>query len=166
MMHEPLLDELPSGAYSVPSAAGSTTLQVSDQLLTTIVFLFALSQQQDLDRSIYYVPLLAAISLAIISLNAMQEWIRITSSRETYHRHHLTTVLSKLAMLAIAYLAGLFTRSIAAIMTSGPGLGHFALESLVPAIVVLVLLVVVIYHMYALTTHRVDIVRWLPALEH
>jgi len=159
-----LLDDVPVGAYAVPAAAGSATLQITDTLLSTVVFFLALLQQQELDRSIYYVPLIAAIFLAIVVCQAVQEWMRVTAERETYHRHTLATVISKLAMLVVAYLMGLLTRSVSTNITSGPALGHFNAASLLPAVIVVVLLVARIYHMDSISRHRVDIVRWLPAM--
>lgn len=157
-----LLDELPSAGYAMPSAAGSATLQVTDGLLSTVVFFLALLQQQELDRSIYYVPLIAAIFLAIVTLQAAQEWLRAAAARETYHRHGLATVLAKLAMLVTAYLMGLLTRSVSTSITSGPARGHFDALAILTAFVVLVLLVVRIYHMDFISRHRLDITRWLP----
>lgn len=157
-----LLDEMPAGAYAVPAAAGSATLQVTDAMLSTVVFFLALLQQHELDRSIYYVPLIAGIFLAIVVCQAVQEWMRAAAARETFHKHTLATVLSKIAMLVVAYLMGLLTRSVSAGITSGPARGHFTAQSLLPAVVVVVLLVVRIYHADSISRHRVDIVSALP----
>jgi len=163
-MSTALLDDVPAGAYAVPTAAGSATLQITDTLLSTVVFFLALMQQVELDRSIYYVPLIAAIFLAIVVCQAVQEWMRATAEHETYHRHTLATVISKLAMLMVAYLMGLLTRSVSGNITNGPALGHFTAASLLPTVVVIVLIVVRIYHVDSISRHRVDIVRWLPAM--
>jgi len=162
--HAPLLDELPTGSYALPAAAGSATLQVVDGLLSTVVFFLALQQQQELDRSAYYVPLIAAICIMIMTLQAAQEWLRAAAARETYHRLGLATVISKLCMLAMAYLMGMLSRSLSTSMTNGPGHSHFTLDSMLPAIIVIVLFMIRVHHTMLIMSHRLDITRWLPSL--
>lgn len=162
--HAQLLDELPTGSYALPAAAGSATLQVVDNLFATVVFFLALLQQQELDRSAYYVPLIAAICIMIMTLQAAQEWLRVAASRETYHRIGLAIVISKLCMLGMSYLMGILSRSLANNMTNGPAHSSFNIEAMLPAFIVIVLFVIRIHHTVLILSHRLDITRWLPAL--
>lgn len=157
-----LLDDLPSGSYGMQSAAGSATLQVVDNLLSTVAFFLALVQQQQLDRSIYYVPLVAGILFAITLLAGMQEYMQDAAARDTYHRHGLATMLSKLVTLVMAYLLGILARSLAACVTNGPARDGFDITLIVVAFIVLVLFLVRIYHVTFIVRHRIDIIRWLP----
>lgn len=149
---------------AVPAVVGSLFLQLSDVILGTVVFFFAVQQQNELDKSAHYAAIMAAIVLAVIIFQAMQERVRSTVALRNYRRHALGRVVGKLLFLVIAYLTGLLSRTLSNSFTSGPRRGHFDMLSLVMPVVAIVLFVARIYHMSMISSHRAEITAALAAM--
>jgi len=148
-----------ASSTAAPVAFHTVLEQVLDSVMYAVVFVLALAQQSELDKSVHYLGNLVALFAAIILFHVVHQRLRGVVSSAGYRKHALGWVLSKLFLLAAAFLTGVFTRSISNDFTSGPTSGHFNLASSVLPITVVVLLISRLYHGTMLSTHHPDILR-------
>jgi hypothetical protein len=151
----PFVDD--DAAYGAPVVVASTVIQLFDNIMYVVVFVFGVLQQSELDKSAHYMALLAALVLCVLLFQAAQERLRALASDASYRKHAFGLVLSKLLMLAISYLTGLLARTLSSGFTNGPQHGHFDLLALALPIVLVVLIVVRMYHFQMSSAHRPDI---------
>lgn len=148
-----------SSPASAPTAVHTVLEQILDSVLFAVVFILALAQQNELDKSVHYLGNLVALFAAIILFYVIHQRLKQVVSSQGYRKHALGWVLSKLFLLAAAFLTGVFTRSISNNFTKGPTKGHFDLASAVLPISVVVLLISRLYHGTMVATHHPDILR-------
>ena len=144
---------------SAPMALHTVLEQILDSVMYAVVFVLALAQQNELDKSVHYLGNLVALFAAIILFYVIHQRLKQVVSAQGYRKHALGWVLSKLFLLAAAFLTGIFTRSISNNFTSGPTKGHFNLATAIVPIAVVVLLISRLYHGTMVSTHHPDILR-------
>lgn len=139
---------------SAPTAFHTVLEQILDSVMYAVVFVLALAQQNELDKSVHYLGNLVALFAAIILFYVAHERLKQIVASQNYRKHALGWVISKVFLLAAAFLTGIFTRSISNNFTSGPTKGHFNATTAIIPISVVILLISRLYHGTMVSTHN------------
>jgi hypothetical protein len=148
---------------AVPTVFGSTFLQLGDLVFGTIIFFLAVQQQNEVDKSAHRLAVVALLLAGTILLTLMQERIKSLASTTSYRRVWLAQVLCKVLWYALSFLSGLFARIISDQVTNGPMRGHLNVFRLVVPAMDVVAIIVFMFSITMLTSHRSDILRVFSA---
>lgn len=145
----------PEGA--VPVVMTSMSFELSDAIVSTMVFFLAAQQRSELAFSPHYLAIVFLLLALLLLFNVIKRRLNELSARRNYTKHSLARFLIRLVMYAAAYVGGAFTGTLSDAFLSGPAVGVFSLWALLMPLAALALFLHLLFLLTTRGSPRLDL---------
>lgn len=152
-------DDALASEGAVPVVLSSLTFELSDAFISALIFFLAAQQQNEIAASPHFLALIFLLLAFLVLFNVIKRRLGELSAQKDYNKHALARYLGRLLVYSLAYMFGLFTRTLADRFLGGPKVGVFSMWLLLIPITAVMLFLHLLFLLNMRGSPRIDVTR-------